>query len=417
MKRSTWMLLAALVTPMAGPAAELASSFTWQMPLEGTFKPASLYRVKVPGAVFDGCRRFPQDVRIIDDRGEQWPFYLWKPQDTRSFKTRSVKVLNRSLVEGDDPYLRIELQVVGPRAVHNRIIINSDGQNFIRRVEVLGSVDRKAWGQLTEGYLIDHATPQRVRNSEVRYPDADFPYLELRIHRNARRADETFGVKKVSVGRFIGREAERVDVPLERLPAAAEPEPPDSYRSVYLDTGFAGQPVERLHLVIADPEFARPVQVMGRNGPADAWVHVFNGEVHRLGESVRLTLQLDSTYRMLKLEVFHYDDAPLTIEQVTAEAVPRYLVFEPSSAGPATLYAGSESVQAPRYDLQRRTDAPAAATAPLASLGTRAPNQAFTRDRADTYLPWIAGGVIALLSLVILWVIAGMLKRGGELNT
>ena len=41
------------------------------------------------------------------------------------------------MVEEGDPYLRVEIQVEGVRAPHNRLVVDTAGGNFIRKVEVL----------------------------------------------------------------------------------------------------------------------------------------------------------------------------------------------------------------------------------------------------------------------------------------
>ena len=415
-------LVACTLPALAAREQDPVSAFTWTQALEGERTAGALYRLRAVPELFDGSVAFGQDLRIIDAEGRQWPWYIWKPSGSSSFKALPIRTLNKIRVEVDYPYLRVDLHVgedaaPGKRPRHNRIMIDTAGQNFIRRVEVFGSEDRESWGRLSEGYLIDHRQPSRIRNTTVHYPESDMPYLQLRIHPNARDSDESIELQSVKMGRNVSVPGEWQEVALTPL-EVPEAERVDGARVYLFDTGANRQPVERLTVDVADEEYARPLLVFGRHSATNDWRVVHRGEIHRLGTRKSNTVKLGTVnFRQLKIALYHYDDAPLEVSGFRAEAVPRYLVFEAKDGPSPALYYGSEHVRAPRFDLKSRRGPRDAARAAVVTAGPRVSNPAFKVRNIDRLMPWIAGIAVALVSLLLIWVIAGMLKKGDHALT
>jgi hypothetical protein len=324
-----------------------------------------------------------------------------------------VRFLNRGTVEGVDRHRVVELELGGGKRVrHNRVRIETEGEDFLRRVEILGSADRREWLKLAEGWLIDHSEPSRVRNTEIGYPDSDLPFLRLLIRPNARNASETPVVSAVEIGRFARERGDWESFALRTAPPPAGEKPAPRAQAHYFDTGARNRPVERLILRIEDGEFARPVQVWGRNDPGEEWRLAHRGEVHRLGDKTRLDVPLSGfAYRHVKVEIFHYDDEPVRVTGASGEALARYLVAESRADVPAYLYYGSPVADPPQFDLMTRKGDAHAAKAAKVGLLDREPNEAFGESRLARMLPWITGGSIAAVSLILVWVISGMLRR------
>lgn len=55
--------------------------FMWLQPIIGSMEAGQLYRVRIPGPLFGGCRDFPVDLRIIDEQGNLWPHFVWIPRE------------------------------------------------------------------------------------------------------------------------------------------------------------------------------------------------------------------------------------------------------------------------------------------------------------------------------------------------
>ena len=417
MKHSLSPLLFLSVFAAHASEADLRTTFTWTQPIEGTFDAGTLYRVPVNGAVFDGSLRFPDDLRIIDDAGTQWPFYLWLPRASRKFAPQPSKILNRSVVEDAPAHLLLEVSVGNTenktRLRHNQLRLNTGGHDFIRKVDVQGSADRTTWGTLGEGYLIDHPGHASARNEIIQYAESDYPYLRMRIHPNARNLRETIKVSSLAVGEMVMSPGQWEDIPLQAI-SQPDDKIAEGATAHYFDTGFGQRPIERLVFTIPDTEFARPVTVYGRQTSTNAWRSVKSGELHRLGSSEQLHLSLQAcTYRALKIKIQHFDDEPIEITSVKAAAAPRYLTFEARSSGPASLYYGSRKTVVARYDVARRKGAQDAANALEVQLGAREPNAQLKSVRSDKWVPLIAGTAVGLVSLIVIWVVAGMLRKGG----
>jgi len=76
------------------------------------------------------------------------------------------------------------------------------------------------------------------------------------------------------------------------------------------------------------------------------------------------------------------------------------------------LYYGARDVAAPRFDLNRRrgSDREARNAGP-AMLGAREENPPYRKPISDQLVPWIAGIAVALVSILVIWVITGMLRH------
>jgi hypothetical protein len=103
-------------------------------------------------------------------------------------------------------------------------------------------------------------------------------------------------------------------------------------QTLQYDLGYRNLPVIRLRLDTADRDFARPLKVFGRNTATNSWRWVADGGIHRMGDQVRSAVDLgNATYRYLKIELYHYEQPPLTVTGVVAELEPVFLVVEAAS--------------------------------------------------------------------------------------
>ena len=409
--------IALLASACFADEPDLRSKFAWRQEISGGGETGVLYRIRVPRDVFDGCRVFPSDLRILDDAGRQWPLFVFLREGRTITETVPAKTLNASLVEKKDRYLRQDFVIpvdaeTGKRRKHNQMIVRTSGSDFVRRVEVYGSENQSDWGLLGAGYLVDHSRDVRVCNKTLQYPVSTFPFLQVRVYPNARNASEPLSVSGLAIANTVEKPGEYEDVPLTES-YVEQKELKEGCQVVVYDTGAEHRPVERVILRAGDREYVRSLRVFGRNEETNTWRWVADGEIHKLGASVQDTVNLNGFgFRFLKVELFNYDDAPFRRLDVKAQAVARYLVVE-SLGGPAALYYGAPDVDLPRYDLNRRRGDEAAA-APLLGLQDRADNQLRKKSGFGRYGPWLAAAAVGLVSLLVLWIIVSMMKRQGE---
>lgn len=417
MKTYLGMTMVLLTLCNASAEPDLRTKFTWRQAIAGGEETGMLYRIRTPREVFDGCRRFPSDLRILDDVARQWPFYVLIPEGKIVTETVPAKTINASVVEQKDRYVRQDVVIPadaesGKRREHNQLIIRTPGSDFVRRVEVYGGENQKDWGLLGVGYLVDHSRDVRVCNKTVRYPASTFPFMQVRVYPNALNATEPLSVEGVLVANSVEAPGGYEDVPLCKADVS-EKDLKEGCQVVVFDIEAKNRPIDRLVIQAKDREYARSLRIFGRNEETNTWRWVADAEIHRLGESVQDTLSLKGfAFRFLKVELFNYDDKPLHDLRVEAQAVSRYLVTE-SQGGSATLYYGAPDVEAPRYDLRRRRGDEEAAVAPFLRLRDRE-NQFQKPAGFGKYGPWLAAGAVGLVSFLVIWIIVSMMKRQGE---
>ena len=415
MKR--WPILLVVLTcgAFAAVAAEedLRVRFEWRQPLRSGLAQGGLYRIVVPPEVYDGSRMFPSDLRIINENGVQWPFYIWTPAGSVESQAVQAQLLNASTAER---YVRQDVQIkpdarTGARREHSQVIVKTPGSDFIRRVEVYGSEDAKEWSLLAMGYLVDHSRDVHVSNNSIRYPVSTFPHLQVRVYPNARDATETVTLQGVFVMATEEKLGESEEIDLAGLDVSGD-DLKEGCQVLVFDIGARNRPVEKLAVRAREREYARCIRVFGRNEDTNTWRWVADGEIHRIGKDIQDEVVLrGSAYRFLKIELFHYDDAPLGKVEVAARAVPRYLVFEAQGGMEPQLYYGSAAALSPRFDLARRKGDEEAAKAPLVRAGARVSNQLHKVSGWGKWGPWLAALAVGIVSLVVIWSVVGMLKK------
>lgn len=415
MKRWVTALCALVCSVLAAGAAEedLRTRFEWRQPLPGGLEQGKLYRLVVPPEVYDGSRMFPSDLRIINENGVQWPFYVWTPAGSTESQYLQVDMLNASTAER---YLRQDVFIkpdprTGARRQHSQVIVKTPGRDFIRRVEVYGSEDSREWALLAMGYLVDHSRDVHISNNSIRYPVSTYPYLQVRVYPNARDATETVTLQGVFVMTTQEQPGESQEIELKSVEVTGD-DLKEGCQVLAFDVGAKNRPVEKLAVRARDREYARCIRVYGRNEDTNTWRWVADGEIHRIGKDIQDEVALrGSSYRFLKIELYNYDDAPLGKVEVKAQAVPRYLVFEVQGGAGPQLYYGSIAALSPRFDLARRKGDEEAAKAILVRPGERVSNQLHKESRWGKWGPWLAGLAVGIVSLIVIWSVVGMLKR------
>jgi len=396
-----------------GGETDLSSRFEQCCPLEENPAQGTVARLVIPGDLFDQARHFPSDVRLLDEVGTQWPFFITTPVDRTVSKKRIPQRLNQVFVRGNVSYWEFDLLVPEEAHgfIHNGVEIQTSGRDFVRRVEISRVSDAGDSAQIASGYLIHFPDNRNARSSTISYPSSDTDRLHVRVYARAKNAKESFEIKCVSLLFTDHIIAERETVPATRCSVSGK-ETDERSQTFILDTGFKNRPVEFITFDVADPAYARSVSVWGRNAGNDAWRRVGGGEIHRLEDDTENTVRIRATDRWLRLEIRKNDDLPLDIQSIQLEALPRILVFEATSTRPARLCFRGWDVPAPAYDLKRRTSeattrsCPRIGTGPM-NLNAQGASPSFFRTHTRLWSA-IAVGAVSLLTL---WVIIRMMRR------
>lgn len=353
-----WLLAAAATFVQAAPQPS-AFPFAWRQPIVGETPSGRLCRVEVSAEIFDRCREFPADIRIRDTQDFEWPFFIWSPSRFDEMVAVRSETGSRAGGKGDgrpfilDLKIRKDARSQVPR--HNQISLITTGHDFTRRVQVLGSDDGQNWEDLGRGYLVDHLQEAHVSNRIISYEENAHPLLKLFIFPSASNNRERFELIDAQVLQRTDPNAELRCIPLEPVPVPAT-ESKDGIQTLAFLTGAQHRPIEYLRMIMEGDRFTYPVKVYGRNDATNSWRLITDGGVYRVGGQSRELIDLHgAAYRFLKIEIFHYEQKPVTVQSVLAESLPRYILFEPQSALPAFVLYGAARVPLPRYDLQFRT--------------------------------------------------------------
>lgn len=413
MKKIVWVVSMAAALCAQGVDKGLTARLELCRPLADSPEKGAAGRLRIPGDVFDQARNFPSDLRILDEDGTQWPFFILTPSDQTLSEQRVPQILNKAFVAGRDPYWEFDLMMPEePReAVHNRLEILTSGNDFVRRVEISRNAEHGAPAHLGSGYLIGFPNNRNARNDTVSYPDSDVARMHVQVYASAKNADEQFTIQTVNVYCRNHISVEREPVDAARCPVP-EKEQDERAQTLILDTGFKNRPVEFITFDVADPSFVRCVSVYGRNAENEPWHRAGGGEIHRLGKNEESTVRVRAPYRWIKVDVRQDDNLPLDIRAIRLEAIPRYIVFEASSDRPARLCFRGWDIPAPRYDLKKRLTEPAALALPVYELGAQTPNPQGAAPSVLRKYSRILGAVaVGAVSLLTVWIIISMMRR------
>lgn len=398
------------------PAATLPlETFAWRAPLRGSFTNGALYRLKVPLDVLDGSRAFPADLRILDREGHEWPFYVWRAGALREQMRPRVEWLETRAQEPPARAVQVDLRVHPARAAaalrHDRVLVVTSGQDFVRRVEILGSDDRAAWRPLGEGHLVDEPRDARLGNRLIEYGATNVPYLRVLVYPSARNAQEVITVRSIDVLPAEAGELAEQRQPLARLAVPAE-DLKVGVQTLEYDVGFQNLPLQRLRMEAADETYARPVKVFGRNIATNAWRWVADGGLHRMDGQVRSSVDLrEAPYRFLKVELYHYEQSPLTVTSAVVELEPSFIIFEAQEGARPYLYFGASRFMLPRYDLPRRATEAEILAAPACEAGPRQRNPSRLARSLRQYGRWMGAAALGVFGILGALVLVNVIRR------
>ena len=399
------------------PEAISPEQFSASAGIVGQLNPGDRVRLELQQWVFDKSRHFPDDIRILDTEGNQWPFFVSiNSQQTNVGK--SVEIRNLTLLSGEDAYVAFDLimpVVTGEKEVHDGIQIRTTGERFLRRVEVYA--DPACTHLLGAGYLVKELHPKELENDVISYPASDLKRLYIRVFSDARTVEDTFEILGASTGfrEKPSREEKRMQLRYEEL-VASQSDLVNGAQTLVLDLGQDQLAPEWILFSVNDPSFVRSVSVSARNEIHDRWTYVSSGTIFRKAGESGLELKLPARRNMgrfLKIDIFHFDDPSLELESVELETRRRVLVFEVRSDAPARLYVGDATLRRANYDLERRLDPAAIEKLPTVKTAESVDEKAvgWGLSFLSKWGSWLSLLVIAIVSIVVIRVVMGMAKN------
>jgi hypothetical protein len=374
----------AVAAVLAAPAAVAQEDFRWERDLEA---PGTGLAAFAPdGPLFAHARPALSDLRVVDSAGRQVP---WRRlPDPAPQASKEVELLNAG-VQGS---AFVGLLDLGPtRVVRNRAeLVLANERDFVGRVTVFGSDDRRTFTRLSTTTLFDLRGASPARSTTLVFPPTDHRFLRLR----------GVGVPLPVAARVYNAPRRPALVPVRADASIGQPERATRAR---LDLGYVRRPVDLIRFRTTTARFDRPVIIVGSNGQS-RFREVGRGRIVRRPGVVQLEVQVTAAHRRLDVIVQNGDDAPLRGLRVEALARPRTIVLADGFAPPYTVLYGNASLDAPEYDFARL---PARELRPLAAgrLGPERENPEWeppedTRSFLERN-PRLVEGSLALVALAL----------------
>jgi hypothetical protein len=320
------------------------------------------------------------DLRIVDDRGQEDPYFLSVPQGESSAETRPSEILERSFVSGhftqlvirvtDKPLLEAShgatLEQLQPEPWFNTYRIATPESDFMFWVETSVSDDAHQWR------IVDRRSPiSRFRkhglegNQTVQFEgDSNQRFLRLRIF----DPDRQFPVDAVEV---LSRSSS--EPPRTLIPAVfrAEQSADSTENRRCADLNSPNLPISEVDFSTDQPAFYRAVRISTSNDRKE-WSFRAAGEVYRFHqagkakESLRITFP-ETFARFWCVDVVNGNDQHLANLGLELRGIERSVTFQLEPDRTYRLIYGNRRAFSPHYDFARIFDWKG--IVPVASLG------------------------------------------------
>ncbi len=376
---------------------------------------AMLAEVVVDSQVFAKANKGLGDLRIVWDGQEEVPYQLAITRGGSRRTPHNVRIQDLGHLPGRHTELVIDLGQ--PGLLHNEVEIFTTSKNFRRKVVLESSNDGESWLTVSQGVEIyDFTVAKRnfnASNTLVPYTESTARYLRVRILNDG---EAPLAITGASAASLVEEEPLRTEYPAQII-ARGE----DSTReisSLTVDLATTGLPTDRLTLGIGETNFHRRVTLEG-SLDGESWRAISgSGEVYAY-QTPKFTgsnLMVDYpevTYRYLRLSIHNQDDAPLSVDGVTASGLRRRLIFQAAPEATYGLYYGNTLARQPSYDLARFLPYLETGNLPGAELGEQQNNPQFALPELplSERLPWLITLGVAAVAAVAGLLLFGVLRQ------
>jgi len=371
------------------------------------------------------------DLRLTDVAGKIVPYVkrVDRGSSTPALVQEPARMYNPVYVPGKSSSVTVDFGAAKPRT---QIEVFTPGQNFRRRVMVEAGSDGQSWQVLRKGdwlFNVAHENGQYAK-TRVALPDNDFRYLRVTVFQAPDDPDD-LPIEKVQSRFDKNTPPELAEVEIIRGSMTITENPKLKATEIEVDLGFEKLPLHDVVLGVADEQFLRRVEVLGRNHKTiiieqpvenapprkqqveEPWRSLGGGAIHRFDSaggqepSANLSVPLSGGCRYIKLRIYNGDDAPLTRGSPILKVyrLQQYVAFQAKGAGPYKLYLGNAKAATPQYDLAHFADRLRGEGVTKATLDAVAPNPSYAQPVKT--IPWserhkgIIWGAMLFLGLVL----------------
>jgi hypothetical protein len=377
---------------LASPSLGLAlDAKDWKFHQSVPVERAGIVKVALPPATLDAARAQQEDLRLLDVAGHEVPYVIEHAAATTSASSRAPESFR--VVLGDTTtQLLIETGTTAPLV---GIVVQSPSPSFLKAARVEVSNDGQVWTEVVTGAAL------------FRQFGAEQLKLDL-AHRSAAQLRITIDDAHTPAVPFTGANL-LLAVSTQPAPMLPLPTAQISHREEFagetvltLDLGAKNVPLASIEFAVGDSLFTRRITVATQEMRDDTVSErtLGSGTIYRLAlDGMAPTVRIDvplafsAPRRELLMHVANGDSPPLTIDSVTVNQRPIWLVFSGATPGVYTLLSGNADVAAPRYDVSGFAAALKSALPSSVKIGGLEENPEYQRriPLADT--PAVGGAI------------------------
>jgi hypothetical protein len=397
--KNAWVATA-LLGIFALAASPLPSAWkNWRYSRAVDLAPADATRladVIVADEIYPRARPQLDDLRVIDDRATEVPYFLSMREGSTNRAILNTMLHEQSFTPG--VYSQIVIEVGGQAPFHNSVQLLTGDPEFMEWTRVEASDDGHAWR-----IVQDRAPVFRFRNEgregtqEVHYSENNARFLRVSIL----DGEKPFTLLGANV-------TYETVTPSERLPFGSaltlDPNPPSGETVWTVDVGAANPFISEVRFDVPPPtEFSRSVQISASDGNEE-WHEFARGEIYRFHQGTAAQEELavpipvaDARGHLWRIAVENGNDTPLADAVVRLYSTPRHVLFEQQPGRNYRLLYGQGEAQSASYDLRRRVNGNEMAQAVAGTLGSEEVNSDWSDPRPWTekydFALWIALGI------------------------
>jgi hypothetical protein len=329
----------------------VASFMLTSVQSQSTYKyAAKLHEVKTPGfyqiellpLIVSKLQAGFQDLRIIDEKGNQVPYMLqspWKIAEMKRSRAIDLPIVSKQVKAGEQTH--IIAQNKSDSSINNLVVLikNADAS---RTIAISGSDDLNEWYIIKENLVLDrwYADTADTYTRELLFPRTNYRYFKITI-----QGKQTLPLNIVRVSSYIDNV---IDDPVYRpvpAPVIAQKDSADGYS--YITLRFADfYLLNKLSLQVEGSKFFKRNLFISYDRDTEHSNTPFS-----LSSNEPMAYPLSYKTNALFLKIKNDDNPPLRLTQAKAYQLQSYLVTWLEKAGSYKLIFGDSSAEVPRYDL------------------------------------------------------------------
>ena len=366
-------------------------------------KTAGFYQIELLPIIVSKLQPGLQDLRILDEKGNQVPYMLqspWTAAEMKRSKAIELPIVSKQVKADEQTNVTVQNKLGS--SINNLVVLikNADAT---RTIAISGSDNLNEWYIIKENLVLDrwYADTADTYARELVFPKSNYRYFKITI-----QGKQILPVNVVSVSSYIDNV---IDDPVYRpvpSPAISQKDSADGYS--YITLRFADfYLLNKLSLQVEGSKFFK------RN----LFISYDHDTEHRnmqfsLSSNEPMVYPLSYKTNGLFLKIKNDDNPTLRLTQAEVYQLQSYLVTWLEKGGGYKLIFGNSSTDAPRYDLAFFKDSITNKPAALSYSSPEKNNTLIEREseseEANKIWMWV---IIAFVLLLVLFFTFRMVRE------